>query len=413
MNQELRKLMYHSEEVLMNNNFSLDKVNKFKKYWKQFKDYCEDNDILSFTDKTIYSFLLEQYNINFSEQKILSKKENKIVESMKALINIDEFVINYMSSIKINRRIILSNYYDDLLDNYLKYCKEILNNKETTIKDKQVLAKQFLYYLESKNIRNIAEMSKDIINKYIDDNTEPISRRIRICWSLKCLFNYLFTEELVKTNYAYLIPVINRNTKNSIPTVFEKEDVEKILNYLKEDKTNIASRRHYAMILIAARLGLRGIDIKHLKWSDINWNEKTIYIIQEKTNKPVKLPLTNDIGDAIIDYIKYERPFKIKKEDDYIFIRHLFPYIKLSDSFSFHHIIKRVANKIGIDLSKYEKKGIHSFRRTLATSLLNNNVPITTISSTLGHCNIDSTKQYLRTNEEKLEECFCEVEGEL
>ena len=74
MNQELRKLMYHSEEVLMNNNFSFDKVNKFKKYWKQFKDYCEDNDILSFTDKTIYSFLLEQYNINFSEQKILSKK---------------------------------------------------------------------------------------------------------------------------------------------------------------------------------------------------------------------------------------------------------------------------------------------------------------------------------------------------
>lgn len=82
MNQELRKLMYHSEEVLMNNNFSLDKVNKFKKYWKQFKDYCEDNDILSFTDKTIYSFLLEQYNINFSEQKILSKKENKLAMSL-------------------------------------------------------------------------------------------------------------------------------------------------------------------------------------------------------------------------------------------------------------------------------------------------------------------------------------------
>lgn len=413
MNQELRKLMYYSEEVLMNNDFSLDKVSKLKKHWKEFKDYCEENDILSFTEETIYSFLVEKHNINFNEQKILSKEENKIVESMKALINIDEFVINYMSSIKINRRIILSNYYNDLLDNYLRYCKNVLNNKETTIKDKQVLVKKLFYYLENKNITNIEDMDKNVINQYLDDNTEPLSRRISICWSLKCLFNYLFTEELVKTNYAYLIPVINRNTKNSIPTVFEKEDVEKILNYLKNDTTNMASRRHYAMILIAARLGLRGIDIKHLKWSDINWNEKTIYIIQEKTNKPVKLPLTNDIGDAIIDYIKYERPFKIKKEDDYIFIRHIFPYIKLSDSFSFHHIIKRVANKIGINLSKYEKKGIHSFRRTLATSLLNDNVPITTITSTLGHCNIDSTKQYLRTNKEKLKECFCEVEDEL
>lgn len=413
MNQEIKKLMYHSEEVLMNNNFSLDKVSKLKKYWKQFKIYCEENDILNFTEQTIYSFLLEKYNINFNEQKALSQEENKIVESMKALINMDDFVMNHLSSIKVNRGIILSNYYTNLLDNYLSYCKDVLNNKETTIKNKQVLIKKFFYYLENKNITNISEMDKDIINQYIDNNTEPLSRRISICWSLKCLFNYLFTEELVKTNYAYLIPVINRNTKNSIPTVFEKEDVERILNYLKNDTTNIASRRHYAMILIAARLGLRGIDIKHLKWSDINWQEKNIYIIQEKTNKPVILPLTNDIGDAIIDYIKYERPFKIKKEDDYIFIRHIFPYIKLSNSFSFHHIIKRVANKTEIDLSKYEKKGIHSFRRTLATNLLNNNVPITTISSTLGHCNIDSTKQYLRTNEEKLKECFCEVDDEL
>lgn len=413
MNQEIKKLMYHSEEVLMNNNFSLDKVSKLKKYWKQFKIYCEENDILNFTEQTIYSFLLEKYNINFNEQKALSQEENKIVESMKALINMDDFVMNHLSSIKVNRGIILSNYYTNLLDNYLSYCKDVLNNKETTIKNKQVLIKKFFYYLENKNITNIEDMDKNVINQYLDDNTEPLSRRISICWSLRCLFNYLFTDELVKTNYACLIPIVNRNTKISLPTVFEKEDVERILNYLKNDTTNIASRRHYAMILIAARLGLRGIDIKHLKWSDINWQEKNIYIIQEKTNKPVILPLTNDIGDAIINYIKYERPFKIKKEDDYIFIRHIFPYIKLSNSFSFHHIIKRVANKTEIDLSKYEKKGIHSFRRTLATNLLNNNVPITTISSTLGHCNIDSTKQYLRTNEEKLKECFCEVDDEL
>lgn len=69
--------MYHSEEVLMNNNFSLDKVSKLKKYWKQFKIYCEENDILNFTEQTIYSFLLEKYNINFNEQKALSKEENR------------------------------------------------------------------------------------------------------------------------------------------------------------------------------------------------------------------------------------------------------------------------------------------------------------------------------------------------
>ena len=69
--------MYHSGVVLMNNNFSLDKVSKLKKHWKQFKVYCEENDILSFTNQTIYSFLLEKYNINFNEQKHYQKKKIK------------------------------------------------------------------------------------------------------------------------------------------------------------------------------------------------------------------------------------------------------------------------------------------------------------------------------------------------
>ena len=305
MNQDIRMSMYHSEEVLMNNDFSLDKLNKLKRYWKEFKLYCEDNTILKFTDKNIYSFLLEKYNININEQNTLTKKEHEIVDSMKALINIENFVEEYTSFVKVNRKTTLSSHYTDLLNNYLKYCKDVLNNKETTIKDKKIEMQNFLNYLSENKITNITDLNKNVINNYINNNTEPLSRRIRICWSLRCLFNYLFTEDLVKTNYIYLIPVINRNVKVVLPTVFDKEDVEKILNFLKEDKTNMASRRHYAMILLAARLGLRGIDIKNLKWSDINWKKKTLYITQEKTNKPVSLPLVNDIGDAIIDYIRY------------------------------------------------------------------------------------------------------------
>ena len=78
MNQELRKLMYHSEEVLMNNNFSLDKVNKFKKYWKQFKDYCEDNDILSLLIKLYILFYLNNIILILVNKRYYQKKKIKL-----------------------------------------------------------------------------------------------------------------------------------------------------------------------------------------------------------------------------------------------------------------------------------------------------------------------------------------------
>lgn len=61
------------------------------------------------------------------------------------------------------------------------------------------------------------------------------------------------------------------------------------------------------MILLAARLGLRASDICRLKFENIHWETNTIHLNQTKTQERIELPLLAEIGNAIIDYLKYGR----------------------------------------------------------------------------------------------------------
>ena len=204
-----------------------------------------------------------------------------------------------------------------------------------------------------------------------------------------------------------LIPITKRYKQKKLPSCFTKEDSEAIINAIKEEVSNTpAGYRNYAMFLMIMRLGIRKIDVINLKWENINWESNTITFIQSKTKKINTLPLPNDVGEAIIDYIKLERPIKIRGNDDNVFIRAKYPLVKLDAGLSFNEVIKKALIKCNIPLDKYNKIGTHSFRHSLATELINEQVPVTIIASILGHNNDNSTKTYLEINKKSLALCF-------
>ena len=69
------------------------------------------------------------------------------------------------------------------------------------------------------------------------------------------------------------------------------------------------------MVLLAARLGLRIGDIRNLKLHDIDWTKKQISIIRHKTQKALLLPLPEEVGWAVIDYLKNGRLHNVFSED--------------------------------------------------------------------------------------------------
>ena len=155
--------------------------------------------------------------------------------------------------------------------------------------------------------------------------------------------------------------------------------------------------------MLAAFLGIRAGDISRLGMSSIKWESESIEFIQSKTGRFLQLPLLPEIKFAILDYLKDSRP---KTESDNIFVKHRAPYTPFSEMNSFYHVLNKYLN--GIDL-KDRKHGLHSLRFSVASNMLSNGTPITTICNVLGHTYSDTTKQYLKIDIDNLRIAALEV----
>ncbi|MCC8103845.1 MAG: tyrosine-type recombinase/integrase [Clostridiales bacterium] len=109
----------------------------------------------------------------------------------------------------------------------------------------------------------------------------------------------------VMTSLSYL-PYPPQRLRTKLPTVWTEEQIEAIVHAV--DTTTPVGKRDYAIVLLGARLGLRIGDILKLTLNDIDWNKKQLSIIQSKTREPLTLPLPEDVGWAVIDYLKNGRP---------------------------------------------------------------------------------------------------------
>ena len=293
-----------------------------------------------------------------------------------------------------------------ILDDFITESKND-GNAVRTSNDKNKNVRKFIKHLETNNTP-ITNINEDIINEFIKViiNQKSLTNVLRDCSLLRVFLRYLFSNGYIKSDYIYLVPKVKRLPKK-IPTIWTEHEVNSFLNKAKElANSSEIQKRHYAMLLIAARLGLRRCDIINLKFDNIDWQNNSINIIQLKTKAPLTVPLTKEVGWAIIEYIKNGRP---KSESKYIFVKHQPPFDKLtSPSFP----IKNIADKAGVELNNKNKKGIHSFRFSLATRMLNKQIPMDIISSVLGHTSLNSTNIYLRIDCQNLRSCCLEVSND-
>jgi integrase len=154
------------------------------------------------------------------------------------------------------------------------------------------------------------------------------------------------------------------------------------------------------MILLSVILGMRAGDICNLRFSNFDWNRKLITYVQQKTSKANTLPILPEIGEAIIDYLKNGR---LESNCDNVFIRHIAPYEAIAASATLTGNIKRYMKHAGLTIK--HRKGSHSLRHTLASSLLRDETPILTISNILGHYNPRATSGYMKVDIEALRKC--------
>lgn len=244
------------------------------------------------------------------------------------------------------------------------------------------------------------------LSSYSRNSTKTIATTVSI---LRSYITFLYQENYIAADIACCLPKVRVLRDAFIPSVWKDGDVRKLLNSI--DRKNPKGKRDYAIILLVARLGLRVSDIRCLKMANLNWDRKMLSIVMQKTRQPLELPLLEDVGWAIIDYLKNGRPKTASKK---VFIRHIAPYNGFSDNNSFGKMLAGHMHKAGI-VMRGQKHGLHSLRSTLASLMLENGTPLPVISEALGHQNINTTSIYLKIDMKGLRNCTVdpeEVSGE-
>ena len=277
--------------------------------------------------------------------------------------------------------------------------------RTTTLRGIKPKIKHFLLYVASLGFDDLKALEISDINSYLPVLADSYGNVGDSLSLLRSFGAYLSENSLCSLNLETIFTIKVPNRKK-IHSGFDKDEVTAILN--APDRSTALGKRDYAIIMLAAHTGLRGVDVLTLRFSDIDWRLREIRLIQSKTSKPVMLPVPVAVLNAVAEYILEARPENTAT--DIIFLRSRPPYDPLK-TWSAHSIIKHNAAKAGIAWQADERKGFHTMRRTLASRMLASDVSIDTIKEVLGHSSPDSTKPYISVELSGLKECPLTLES--
>lgn len=282
---------------------------------------------------------------------------------------------------------------------YLKYL-HTLNIKEESKDWRLKHIRGFDIYLKTNDI-DFQNLSKLDVYNYMDSISNLSSRTKEnraVC--IRMFLDFLHEKDKLKINGRETFPTIVSTKYSTIPSYYVDEEIRKVINSV--DITSPLGKRDYAILLILESYGIREKDLINLSYSNINWNDNKIIIIQSKDNNVNEFPLTKEIRYAILDYLKNGRP---KSDLPYIFLTR--DGTKFSSG-SCYNIVNKYFKKANINIG-LRHHGVHTFRHSLATSLLTSGIGIDEISAILGHDDVASTEVYARVNFNELKKLSLEV----
>jgi site-specific recombinase XerD len=292
------------------------------------------------------------------------------------------------------------------LQQYETFCHDHLRCSLKTMRTRMRHLTQFLHFLDAHAVSTCAAIEPKHLSAFICSQVHLIPKTLAgVVSNLRSFFRFLCMQNLIADDLRPHLPKIRIPRHAQIPSVWRPEDVVALLAAV--DRSSPKGKRDYAILLLACRLGLRVSDIRTLRLEHIRWDQAVIERCQGKTGEPVTLPLSEEVGQALIDYLQHGRPETPYRE---IFLRLKAPLEPFGENDNLHHIITFYRKRAGITLPAQKLQGLHSLRHTMATRLLEVGTPFETIAAVLGHRSLESTRIYTKVALEALRSAALEVE---
>ena len=284
------------------------------------------------------------------------------------------------------------------LQEYEQYCRDRLHLRPSTLRERMRELAIFADFLRLRDTTILNQLQQADLSAFVISQHRLTARTVsRIVSDVRSFLQFLLLRGILQRDLSYVLPTIRVPRDATIPSVWDPEILVQLLNAV--DRSSPIGKRDYAMLLLACRLGLRGEDIRALRLDDLKWETAAIEITQLKTLAPLCLPLTEEVGEALIDYLKSGRPQSDQRE---VFLTLKPPFLPFSETSGLYRTVTRWKELAGIRFRTKQRHGLHSLRHTLATKLLREQTPIHVISEILGHATTASTLIYAKADVETL-----------
>lgn len=214
--------------------------------------------------------------------------------------------------------------------------------------------------------------------------------------ALRMFLRFLIAEGRCPAGLLGAIPTLAHWRLSSLPRYFPSADVERLIASC--DLSLPVGKRDRAILLLLARLGLRAGDIVQMRLQDIDWKDASIQV-SGKSRRQTRLPLSQEVGKAIIAYLQDSRPAACS---DALFLRSRAPFRALGSHCAVSVLVDRAIQRAGV--KRPGRGAAHLLRHSLASSMLRQGASLQDIATLLRHRSIETTQIYAKVDVTSLQQ---------
>lgn len=206
----------------------------------------------------------------------------------------------------------------------------------------------------------------------------------------RALLRFLHVQGLIPVSLTSAVPGVAGWRLAALPRGLTREQVQVLL--AAHDTTTAVGLRDHALLVMLARLGLRGAEAAALRLEDVDWRGGQI-VVRGKGARVERLPLQAEVGAALAAYVTGARP---SCDCASVFVTVRAPCHPLTAT-AVRAIMGRACRRSGMP-----RVGAHRLRHSLATDLLRAGAPLAEVGQVLRHRSQLSTAGYAKVDYDTL-----------
>jgi integrase/recombinase XerD len=275
-----------------------------------------------------------------------------------------------------------------LLEDYRRYLIDERRLVVGTVEGYERVVARFLSCCEQRGVLDLAAVTAEHISGFVLG--ECARRRSgsakHAVTPLRSFMRYCQLRGLTTAELAMAVPAAAHWRGAGLPQSLTPNEAVRLLASC--DRRTAIGRRDYAMLLMLLRLGLRAGELATLRLDDVDWRCGEIDIAG-KGGRRERLPLPDDVGQALVGYLRRARP---STPDRSLFVRLRAPRTGLSSS-AVSGVVVAAGARAGVSVT-----GAHQLRHTAATQMLSAGAPLSEISQLLRHRRPVTTAIYAKVD---------------